>query len=185
MLLRSLETGIDDPTLLEIGDGVLIAAWDERDEANGEVAVAIDGIAAERCRAMLRLPLAAGERRTLLAFRVPGRLRGELSLDRDDVVIARTAIYDAGPRALERLLSGLDPRARARLLGFVFGVCRGTFRLAAHADFVAFASALAAASLSDERIDFMPRAHLTRTETLFAGKTAPSIGSIEAVYFIS
>src|SRR5258708_20314338 len=81
MLLISKETIIDEPTLLPIGQDVLVATWDEREEPAGGIEIAIDGIPAERCRASLRLPLSGGWNRTVIAFRVPGRSRGGLTLD--------------------------------------------------------------------------------------------------------
>ena len=108
MLLRSYEPNVDEPMLLELGDGALLAAWDDRDEAPGGVEIAIDGVPAERCRASLRVATREKLSRTILVFRVPGRSRGELSLDRNGATIARLLIDDDGPHTLERLIGDLD-----------------------------------------------------------------------------
>ncbi len=189
MLLISKETIIDEPTLLPIGQDVLVATWDEREEAAGGIEIAIDGIPAERCRASLRLPLSGGWNRTVIAFRVPGRSRGELTLERGGGRLVRLTIGNQTPDQLARddfagLLVDLDKAACARLIGFVLGVCRVTFRLAATEQFVTFCKTLISIALPAEALMFRPLASLTSSDGLYSAPCSPAMGAIESVYLV-
>lgn len=184
MLLRTKATIIDEPTLLPIAHDVLMAAWDEKDEETGSIDIAMDGIPAERSRASLRLALTDGGVRTVVAFRVPGQTSGELAIERGGATVARFIVGEGLATDLAALLVNLDDAARARLVGFVLGICRGTFRLAATAQFVAFCKTLIGAALPAAPLVFAPLASLTGVDGLYAAPLAPAIGTIESVFLV-
>ena len=189
MLLRSKDTIIDEPTILPIGHDVLVTAWDEREEPTAGIEIAIDGIPAERCRASLRLTLTGGGVRTVVAFRIPGRTCGELTLERGGANLARFMIGnqtqgDLAPGDLAALLVDLDEAGRARLVSFILGICRGTFRLAVTEQFVAFCNTLIGAALPTDGLVFSPLASLTGADGLYSIPIHPAIGIVEAVYLI-
>jgi GT2 family glycosyltransferase len=184
MLLRTKATIIDEPTLLPIAHDVLMAAWDVEDEGTGSIDIALDGVPAERSRASLRLPLTGGGVRTVVAFRVPGRTSGELTIERRGASLARFIVGEGLASDFATVLVNLDDAARARLVGFVLGVCGGTFRLAAAEEFVAFCKTLIEAALPAAPLVFAPLASLTGVDGLYVAPPAPAIGPIESVFLV-
>jgi GT2 family glycosyltransferase len=183
MLLRSYETTFDEPLLLAIASGVYLAVWDEHG-GDGAIEISVGGAPVERSRASLRLPGAGGQVRTLLAFRSRHRAAGELLLERGGTPIARLFIDLTGVPDPAPLLDRLDERATARLIGFLLGVCRATFRLGGDSDFIAFCRRLLEAVPPTETIVFRPRARLDARLALYAADLPATLGAVESVHHL-
>jgi GT2 family glycosyltransferase len=182
MLLRTNEIDLAEPQILAIGGEVMLAAWDGRGSELDTASIGIDGIPAERSRATLRIPIGDGSIRTALAFRVPGRRRGELRIGKGGPRAARMFVDDAPASDPSLLVEGLDEAGRARLFGFVFGVCRGTFRISKAAGFADFCRRLTAAISDQTAAVFAPKAHLAAGHVIYQTGPQPTIGAVEAVY---
>lgn len=176
MLLRSLAPGLDGPQVLGVGDGALLIAWDTGTSGTTEPVIGGDGFAAGRARATLRLPLAGGGIRVIHAVRLTGRPAGPLNVGGHPIPMPAVPIDDPGI-----LIDGLDQGAKARLLAFVLGICRSTFRLRDTPAFAAFSRRL----LTDtgaETLQFAPKVHLASGHLIYGTSGAHSFGTIEAIY---
>ncbi|HUN53385.1 MAG TPA: hypothetical protein VMU42_19810, partial [Candidatus Sulfotelmatobacter sp.] len=185
MLLRTNETGLEEPQILAIGGEVLLAAWDGQGSELDIESIAMDGVAAERRRATLRMPTAGGAVRTALAFRVPGRRQGELRIGGSGPRAARIFVDAATGADPSLLIEGLDAPGRSRLLGFVLGVCRGTFRISKSAGFVDFCRRLTAAIATEPAAVFAAKAHLAAGHIIYQADPRPELGSVETVYAVT
>ena len=160
----------------------MLAAWDGLGSEFDTASIGIDGVQAERRRATLRMPIADGSIRTALAFRVPGHRRGELCIGKSGPRATRMFVDETLLCDPSLLVEGLDEPGRSRLLGFVLGVCRGTFRISKAEGFAEFCRRLTAAIASDTAAVFAPKAHLCGGHVIFQAPAQAAIGSVEAVY---
>ena len=176
MLLRSLAPGLDGPQVLGLGDGALLIAWDADSPGALESRAGGESTEIGRARAALRLPLAGGGIRFIHAVRPTGRLPGTLDIGGQRIPLPAAPTDDPG-----MLLDGLDQSGTARLLAFVLGICRSTFRLRDAAAFADFTRRLLTAT-GAEAVHFAPKVHLASGHLVFSASGANPIGTIEAVY---
>lgn len=176
MLLRSLVPGLDGPQVFGLGDGALLIAWDADSPDTTDSRVGGESADIGRARAALRLPLAGGGVRFIHAVRPTGRLAGALDVGGQRIPLPAVPTADPGI-----LIDGLDQNSKARLLAFVLGICRSTFRLRDAAAFAAFTRRLLTAT-GAEALHFAPRVHLASGHLVFSASGASPVGTIEAVY---
>lgn len=176
---------LSEPLILPIGQDVLLVAWDEANAATGPLEIRIDGIPFTGRRASLRLGEKGGTSRMVLAFQAPPRSRSTVYLTRDGRDIAQIALPHQGLETPASLVEGLDSAIRARLIGFVFGICRTALRLSQDGGFRAFCRALVRAALATEALAFVPRARLMTNAVLHAA-TLPTaaLGMIDTAYLM-
>ena len=176
MLLRSLVPGLDAPQVIGLGDDTLLVAFDAENTESGLAAIGGSNAPIERARARLRLPLAGGGVRIVQALRPNSRGVGDLTIAGRRIQLGAASTDDPCI-----LAEGLDDAGKARLLAFVFGICRSTFRLGDDAVFASLARRLLAGT-GGEPIPFVPAVHLASGHLIFSARAASGLGRIETIY---
>jgi GT2 family glycosyltransferase len=185
MLLRSADLTLDDLQVFTLGGDVFLAAWDGSDSPADAVEIEVEGQRVERRRATLRLPTLTDAARTFVAFRASGLAAGATVTVAQGKRLLRARFGSDAEANVPVLTSALAEPAQARLVGYVLGVCRGTFRLSESEPFVRFCGRLLQACAHKPAIPFRPEGHLAAGHILYAAGAATEIGGIEAMFSVA
>lgn len=182
MLLRSANLILDELHVFRLGGDVLLAAWDSDQPPDTLIELELEGKPGGRQRAKMCLALAAGAFRTFFAFRAPAAdFSGTVSIKHGKQTL-RCRPANGGAEDTALLISGLGESEQARLVGYVMGVCRGTFRISEVEEFAGFSRRLLLACGRKPTIQFQPRATLATGYVVYAAAPSPETGAIEAIY---
>jgi GT2 family glycosyltransferase len=184
MLLRSADPTLDELQVFALGADVNLAAWDGLEAAADAIEIAADGKPIGRRRATLRVPTAAGAVRTFVTFHAPGLPAGaQVTVKHGQQALAGRLSGDHP--AVSLLMSALADGAQARLIGYLMGVCRGTFRLSETQDFTAICHQALQACGQKPVMQFRAEGHLAAGHILYSASSSAEIGEIEAIFAIT
>ncbi len=182
MLLRSAGLILDDLHVFRLGGDVLLAAWDDHEPPDAAIELDLDGKTAGRQRAKMRLATSAGAFRAFLAFRAPtAAFAGTVSIKHGKHAL-RCDMASGVAQDAALLIGALGEPEQARLVGYVMGLCRGTFRISEVGEFAAFSRRLLLACGRKPTIQFQPRATLATGHVVYAAAPSPETGAVEAIY---
>lgn len=182
MLLRSAGLTLDNLHVFRLGGDVLLAAWDNQEPPDAPIEIDFDGKMAGRQRARMRLATAAGNSRTFLAFRAPtAEFTGTVAIKHGAHAL-RCHMADGAVPDVAILIGALGDPEQARLVGYIMGVCRGTFRMSEIEEFAGFSRQLLLACGPKPTIQFRPRATLAAGHVIYSAAPSPECGAIEAIY---
>jgi GT2 family glycosyltransferase len=185
MLLRSSESLLDAPQVFSLGGDVLLVAWDGSGGEPDAIGFTADGDIVDRRRASLRLPVVGGAVRTLLALQISRREQGDLRIRRSATEVVRVNADQAQSDEPSLLCGGLDAAAQSRLVGFVLGVCRATFRMAKVTAFARFCRTLTERVAIEDNVNFIPKAHVLAGYVVYGATPPSAIGIAEGLYATS
>ncbi|HYM33350.1 MAG TPA: glycosyltransferase [Candidatus Cybelea sp.] len=183
MLLQSYERAFDEPQTFALGSDVVLVAWDAPERTSSLPTFSVDGAAPEKRRAVLRIALGEGLQRNLAAVQFPGRDGGTLRIEGLESGALSLRFGAEAMQSPAILLDGLDEAGRSRLIDFVLGICRGTFRLGDRPAFADLCRDLTRAAANDGTVEFEANGHLSSGHLLYIA-TAPHIGDVTAVYAV-
>ena len=181
MLLRTADPTLDDLQVFVLGGDVLLAAWDGNDSPSDAIEIDANGQAIGRRRAALRLTTTTGTTRTIVTFHAANTPIGAAITIKQGTRTLRACLGEGRPN-VSLLTSALPDGAQARLIGYVMGVCRGTFRLSDTPEFASFSLQVLQACGLRQGIQFKADGHLAAGHILYSASVAMDIGMIEAMF---
>lgn len=182
MLLRSADLILDDLQVFHLGGDVILAAWDGSDSPNEPIEITVDEKPIGRRRATLRLATVTGAVRTFAAFRVAPLAPDATVLVKQGTRRLQARLAEATQSNASVLTTALADGSQARLMGYLMGVCRGTFGLSDNEDFAGFCARVLQVCGRKPVIQFRPEAHVAAGHIVYSAVAPAEIGEIETMF---
>ena len=181
MLLRSPGHNLDQLQVFPLGGDALLIAWDHAEAVDATLVIEASGKPVGRQRAKIGVATIADKTRTVATFLVKGVEEGAALSVTHGTSVMKAVVPGASPDP-EILVAALEDAEQGRLVSYVMGVVRGTFRLSEIPSFADFTRRLLQACGEKPRVQFQPRAHLAAGHLLYSAPPSPEVGTVEAIY---